>query len=209
MIQNKHAVCRGGCGDEDAPQDLYSEHRWSVVVRGLWLRRMLRGWVFRTDKLLEMDSQWRQACDNLQREALLYNLQATGAAKVAEALATVPDVDQFIDCTRIRFCAGPCESTLTETSAPGYERVFLRPRTAGQRFKILTYHLQNGVVVTVKNFRMCGSCMEHYTRLQQAGPADQAARDQMHADGMEVRRKLFQHASFVRTEPPAAEPDAT
>jgi len=202
----KHAASGG---DGDAPQDTVFEHKWAVVVRGIWLRRMLRGWVFRTDKLLEMDSQWRQASDNLQREALLYNLQATSEAKRAETLATVPEVDQFIDCTRIRFCAGPCDSTLSETSVPGYERVFLTPRTAGQRFKVLTYHLQNGVVVTLKNFRMCGSCMERYSGLQQAGPADEAARDQMHAEGMKVRRKLFQHASFVRTEPPAAGPDAT
>lgn len=57
--------------DDEARSIASLEYKWSLIIRNLWLRRMLRGWMFHTDKLLDMDCQWRQACASLQREALL------------------------------------------------------------------------------------------------------------------------------------------
>ena len=158
---------------------------------------MLRGWVFRTDKLLEMENWWRSLSCNLEKEALLYSLQAVTEKKHDEKLSKVPTTDQFVDCKNIRFCVGPCNSTLTESSLPGHERIFLKPYPPGKRYKAFEYRLLNGKFIELQNLRMCSSCVDRYNELIHADKDDERAREMMHGDAMTLRRKLFQQCSFM------------
>lgn len=121
----------------------------------------------------------------------------------------VPVEDQFIDCTLVRFCAGPCDSILTEATVPGFERIFLKPWPPNHRYTSLTYDLNNGTAIILKNFRMCSGCVKRMLKLQQNckhvdKTVQKQAHTQMHADGMAVRYKLFQYASFERVDPPVS-----
>ncbi len=171
--------------------------RWAAIIQNIWLKRMLRGWVFRTDKLLEIENWWRRAACSLEKEALLYSLQAVTKQKHEAKLSEVPSTDQFVDCTHIRFCVGPCNSTLTESSLPGHERLFLKPYTPGKRYKKFSYGLQNGKCIELQNLRMCSSCVDRYNELMHSDEDDERAREMMHRDAMALRRKLFQQCSFM------------
>tara|TARA_B110001450_G_scaffold236839_1_gene242595 strand:- start:274 stop:1149 length:876 start_codon:yes stop_codon:yes gene_type:complete len=238
------------------------KHRNAFALSaGALQKRALCAWVFRTDKLLQLQSRWRIAvgmfhskplqyttpapfkkmssaqcskelCDFFRKKArsesalmdemmeqdvMLRDLRNVAMNKQTVLLNKEPEKDQTLDCLKIHFCAGPCTSTLEETTMPsppqglseeevrvwqnahplfGIERRFLKPYSGG-RYASLVYHLRSGVKIETRNVRVCGMCNDRFLSLAAEYNMDADARDMMHMDAMAVRRKLLTAGSFM------------
>lgn len=91
-----------------------------------------------------------------------------------------------MDCSDIRFCCGPCNSTVEEHA----DCIFLKPND-GQRYARFTWNLFDGTIVDLRNVRMCRSCCHRYTEMHDAvGDHDFEAIEMMQRDAQAVLTKL-------------------
>lgn len=267
---NHGAECADGSGAVNYTGDVVAGSGTSAALKhrnafalsvGALQKRTLRAWVFRTDKLLQLQSRWRIAvgmfhskplqyttpapfkkmfsaecsrelCDffhkkarsesalmneMMEQDVMLRDLRNVAREKQTVLLNKEPEKDQTLDCLKIHFCAGPCTSTLEETTMPsppqglseeevrvwqnahplfGIERRFLEPCSGG-RYASLVYHLRSGVKIETRNVRVCGMCNDRFLSLTAEYNKDADSRDMMHIDAMAVRRKLLTAGSFV------------
>jgi hypothetical protein len=139
----------------------------------------------------------RALLDELQEtDHMLDKLRKVAKKKQSDLLAIQPEKDQIMDCTLIRFCTGPCSSTIEETFVR-----FLNPYS-GERYASLIYLLRSGVKIEIRNARLCAWCYERFMELHSAIDNDPDARAIMHFDALAVRRKLLSTQRFASCPPP-------
>lgn len=91
-----------------------------------------------------------------------------------------------MDCSNIRFCCGPCTSTVEENP----ERIFLKPNS-GNRYARFTWETQDGTLVDLLNVRMCRPCCHRYMEIKDSvAEFDFEAIEMMQRDAQRVMEKL-------------------
>lgn len=91
-----------------------------------------------------------------------------------------------MDCSAIRFCCGPCDSTVEEDP----DHIFLKPND-GQRYARFTWKLSNGTIVDLRNVRMCRPCCHGYMEMHDGiEDHDFDAIERMQQDAEAVLTKL-------------------
>lgn len=66
------------------------------------------------------------------------------------------------DCSHISYCGGPCRSFVGEINA----QISVKPYS-GRLYNKLTWETANGILVDLRNVRLCSSCIERYHEMKE------------------------------------------
>ena len=66
------------------------------------------------------------------------------------------------DCSQISYCAGPCKSFVGEINP----QISVKPYS-GRVYNQLTWETVNGVLVDLRNVKICSSCIDRYHKMKE------------------------------------------
>ena len=169
--------------------------KWTRMSEHLWLKRMLRPWITTPVHAVGRALYVERTIQNLGRGAVEYSLAAIRASKCPRE----PSESCMLDCTYVRFCAGPCSDRLTETAPDAeFPRVFLLPRAPGTSFPMMRYTLHSGVELVLSNARVCRRCFLEFCAIREMRVPLPHRQDKQHSQGMRVWRKLCTEAVLFK-----------
>ena len=89
------------------------------------------------------------------------------------------------DCSHILYCAGPCTSFVEEI----HSRTHLKPHSGG-RYNQLTWETGHGVLLDLRNVRICSSCIDRYHDMKEGvSNFDADEIERMHTDADVIIKK--------------------